>query len=72
MNKSILISLAVIFLFAGCTNSLSDSDYFDDDYLSGTSEEGDESSLITDDGSTTNYSDSTRVNANAIITEDLY
>ena len=72
MKKSILISLAVIFLFAGCTNSLSDSDYFDDDYLFGTSEEGDESSLITDDGSTTNYSDSTRVNANAIITEDLY
>ena len=65
--KSASISLLILFLF-GCSNA-SNSDYFIVPYSYFPSSE---TAAITDDASTTNYTDSTTASRSAVISEDLY
>ena len=71
MKKTNIFSISVILLLAGCSNSVTmDSYYLPVNPVPGN--DPNSTTIITDDGSTTNYTDSTTVSPNAVITEDLY
>ena len=79
-KRSVFICTTAAFLFHltvlfGCTNA-NTYDYFENSGNPGTQPgqpgSGNSSAVITDDGSTTDYADSTKAAASAVIEEDLY
>ncbi len=71
MKKNIFIMMSVMLLLASCSNGM--SSYTNDSSNGrGTSNGSGQNITITDDGSTTNYVDSTTATANAVISADLY
>ena len=67
--NSFLSSFVALSLFAGCTTGFSPEERINNNQTPGSS--GGQAS-ITDDGSTTNYTDSSTAAAKALVSEDLY
>ena len=69
MKKSILISIPAILLLAACSNTYTmDGFYNTEDFMFNANS----TTIITDDESTTNYTDTTTVSPSAVIAADLY
>ncbi len=72
MKKNIFTLITTIFIFASCSNGMiSCAEDFNNNQLNSRTQPG-QTAEITDDGSTTNYVDSTTATAKAVIAADLY